>query len=537
MGEYGVVISSLTSSSSWIRIPDHDFTRTLFEGLQTDKDTPAIVDVLSAREITSTELRQRAELVARHLLKHGCRKGDRFAIFAPNSIEWVVILLAAVRIGTIPVTINCQLRPNELRDQLQRSRVRSIYTTGSLVSSVLEAIETLDEQPKIFLDGRHPGCFGLDSMLVDDGGLPILPSFDQLHLSAEDPFLILFSSGTTGIQKAVILSHRNLHAQNLILCDDNAKVVLQRQVVFTPFSHIFALFGIIFGIVEQSVTYMLTRFQLADYLKILEDQKIESIMIVPPIAVLLVKSPEVVKFRLSLKYVVCGAAPLSEALENELKQRFAGVKFVQAYGITESSSVCCIVPTNAVKDKPNSVGPPCVNTQMKVIDLKTSKPLGPNVEGEICVKGPTVMMGYFGDPETTKATIDQNGWLHSGDIGYYDEDGYFYVVDRLKELIKYNAYQVAPAELEAVLLTHPQVADAGVVGQPDPMAGEIPMGWVVMKAGAIVTEQELEQFVSERVAPYKRLRGGIRFVASIPRTASGKILRREMKNAILSGRL
>lgn len=538
MGEYGVVVSSMTSCSTWNQIPDTDFTRKLFQCLQETPDAIAFVDVSLAKEITYSELSRKVELVARHLLRNGCQKGDIIALFAPNSIEWIVFMLAIVRIGSVPATINSQLQQEELRYQLLKTRARSIYTHESLASLVVEVTRTVNVQ-KIFVHGGYDGCVTLDSMLMEDAGLPILPSFDQLRLSPDDPFIILFSGGTTGLQKAVLLSHRNLHAAGLILCHPTARIISKRQVIFSPLSHIFGSFMALYGITLQGITFLMKQFQFTDYLKLLQDNKIENILIVPPIAVLLAKSPEVDKYRLTLKYINSGSAPLSATVEDQLMERFPGVTCQQMYGLTEVSGSFTTIPVTekAQTRKPTSVGPPFVNVEMKVIDLKTSKPVGPNINGEICVKGPTVMLGYLGDDEATAATIDQQGWLHTGDIGYYDEDGYFYVVDRLKELIKYNAYQVAPAELEAVLLSHPQVADAGVVGQPDPKAGELPTAWVVKKQGATVTEQELEQFVSGRVAQYKRLRGGIRFVASIPKTMAGKILRREMKKAILNGKL
>jgi acyl-CoA synthetase (AMP-forming)/AMP-acid ligase II len=237
---------------------------------------------------------------------------------------------------------------------------------------------------------------------------------------------------------------------------------------------------------------------------------------------------------------VVAAAPLNAEIEEEFMKKYTTTNVRQAYGMTESSALVLSTPyeediTKFIR-KPGTVGLPLPTVQMKVICTTSGEALGPGQQGEVCIKSPCLMLGYINNPEATSATIDKDGWLHTGDIGYYDEDDYFFIVDRLKELIKYNAYQVAPSELEAIILTHPQVMDTAVVGLPDPSAGELPLAFVVRKPGATVTESELQQFVDEKVAAFKKLRGGVRFVSAIPRTASGKMLRRELKAAIGCGK-
>jgi acyl-CoA synthetase (AMP-forming)/AMP-acid ligase II len=232
---------------------------------------------------------------------------------------------------------------------------------------------------------------------------------------------------------------------------------------------------------------------------------------------------------------MCGGSPLAGAVEEELMKRLPSIQSIsQGLGMTEACGALCIseqgLHFDGSRRKSNgSVGWPVNNTMIKVIDMHTSEMLPANEDGEICFKSPLVMLGYLNNPTATAVTIDTEGWLHTGDIGHYNDNGEIFVVDRLKELIKYNAYQVPPAELEAVLLSHPQVADAGVVGLPDAKVGELPRAYVVRKHNATVTEVQLNDFVSERVAPFKRLRGGVVFVKSIPRTASGKVLRKELR--------
>jgi len=273
-------------------------------------------------------------------------------------------------------------------------------------------------------------------------------------------------------------------------------------------------------------------------LKVVSNEKIEEILIVPPIATLLAKSLVVDEFNISLKVLLIGAAPLGKEVELQLCDRFPGVKIRQMYGLTEVTGVSTVIPTNPISaDKYGSVGVPIFNTMMKVSDLTSNKSLGPNKTGEVCIKSPLVMIGYLNNMAATRDTIDNDGWLHTGDLGYYDDDGYFFITDRIKELIKYNAYQVAPAELEAILLSHPQVADAAVVGVPDSVAGELPMAFVVLKGNATMSEEDLKLYVDGKVAPYKKLRGGVRYTDSIPKNGSGKILRKELRGILVKEKL
>jgi acyl-CoA synthetase (AMP-forming)/AMP-acid ligase II len=245
--------------------------------------------------------------------------------------------------------------------------------------------------------------------------------------------------------------------------------------------------------------------------------------IVPPIVLQLARNPVIEKYDLSsLKIIFSGAAPLGEELSRECIQRI-GCSIRQGYGLTETSPVTHSSPADPAQMKHGSVGPPAPNTECKLIDPATGAELGPNQEGELCVRGPQIMKGYLNNPEATARTIDEDHWLHTGDIGYADEDGHFYIVDRVKELIKYKGFQVAPAELEAILLTHPAVADAAVIPCRDDEAGEVPKAFVVLKGEA--SAEAIMDFVAERVAPHKKIRA-VEFIDQIPKSLSGKILRR-----------
>jgi acyl-CoA synthetase (AMP-forming)/AMP-acid ligase II len=277
------------------------------------------------------------------------------------------------------------------------------------------------------------------------------------------------------------------------------------------------------GLYQGATIVMLQRFELEPFLQTLQDYAVTLTHVVPPIILALSKNPVVANYDLSkLKTIFSGAAPLDEHLTRACMQRL-NCEIRQGYGMTETSPVTHSSPADPAQVKFGSVGLAAPNTECKIIDLETGESLGPNKEGEVCVRGPQIMMGYLNRPEATAATIDPDGWLHTGDIGYVDDDGHFYIVDRAKELIKYKGFQVPPAELEALLLMHPCVADAAVIPYPDDEAGEVPKAFVVLKGE--VPAEELMNFVAGRVAPHKKIRK-LEFIEKIPKSPSGKILRR-----------
>jgi len=291
-----------------------------------------------------------------------------------------------------------------------------------------------------------------------------------------------------------------------------------------PFYHIYGMLVILNLCLYKGMTIVtMARFDLEQFLKILQDYQITRANLVPPIILALAKHPIVDNYDLShLKIIMSGAAPLSAELAQACAERI-GCIVLQGYGLTETSPVTHVNPEDPARIKLGSAGVPIANTECAVVSLETGNPLGVREEGEIWIRGPQVMKGYLNNPEATAQTLTPDGWLRTGDVGYVDEDGYFYIVDRVKEMIKYKGLQIAPAELEAVLLTHPAVADAAVIPSPDPEAGEVPKAFVVLKGTA--TDEELMAYVAARVAPFKKIRR-IEFVEQIPKSPSGKILRR-----------
>jgi acyl-CoA synthetase (AMP-forming)/AMP-acid ligase II len=340
----------------------------------------------------------------------------------------------------------------------------------------------------------------------------------------EDLVVLPYSSGTTGLPKGVMLTHHNIVAN---ICQIDAVEPYGQAdtlIGILPFFHIYGMTVIMGTALYKGATVVtMPRFDLEQFLQLMQNYGVTWAYLAPPLVLALAKQPLVDQYNLSkLKTILSGAAPLGKDVAQACAQRL-GCLVRQGYGLTESSPVTHLTPYDPAKVKPGSIGLVVPNTEYKVMDYLTGAEAGPQQEGELWVRGPQVMKGYLNRPEATAAMIDSEGWLHTGDIGYADEDGYFFVVDRLKELIKYKGLQVAPAELEAMLLTHPAVADAAVIGSPDEEAGQVPKAFVVLRTP--VAAEEIMTYVAQRVAPHKKVRR-LEIIDQIPKSPSGKILRR-----------
>src|SRR5215213_7253410 len=478
---------------------------------------PALIDGPTGRAVTYEQLSDSISIVAHNLAQRGFKKGDVFGILSPNCPEYGIAFHAVATLGGIVTPINPLYTKHEIAHQLKDSGARFLVTTPACAEKARESHNICIEE--LFVFGSAEGATSFDELLVDNGRA------EQVEINPREDLITLpYSSGTTGLPKGVMLTHHNLVAnirqmEGLCYFYDTDTLI-----GVLPLFHIYGLAVVLnMGLYSGATIVLMPRFDLEAFLKAAQDYEVTLAHLVPPIILALSKHPVVDNYKLPKMHTIfSGAAPLGEDLTRACMERL-GCSVRQGYGMTETSPVTHSSPAPPWPVKFGSVGVPAPNTECKVVDLQTGEQLGTGERGEVCVRGPQIMQGYLNNPEATAQTIDVENWLHTGDIGYFDEDGHFFIVDRAKELIKYKGFQVPPAELEAVLLTHPAIADAAVIPYPDDEAGEVPKGFIVLREP--VEAEAIMGFVAERVAPHKRIRH-LEFVEKIPKSPSGKILRR-----------
>jgi acyl-CoA synthetase (AMP-forming)/AMP-acid ligase II len=516
----------MRSTSPDVAIPQVSITEYVLRHAGRLADKPALIDGPSGRALTYRQLAEGIRRVASSLARRGFRKGDVFAIYSPNLPEYAVIFNAVASLGGINTTVNPLYTANELATQLADSRARFLITVPPFLDKAKEAAARTGVE-EIFVFGTAEGARSF-AELLDAPPSPPSVTIDP----REDVVVLPYSSGTTGLPKGVMLTHYNLVA-NLQQCEgmENFDGFRERDVIVAvlPFFHIYGMVVIMkFGLCQGSTIVCMPRFDLQEFLGLIQQYRITIAPIVPPIVLAMAKHPIVARFDLSsLRLIFSGAAPLGEEIARELSRRL-GCPVVQGYGMTEASPVTHLSPTRNSPVKPGSIGRIVPNTEVKIVDVVTGAELGEDQDGELLIRGPQIMKGYLNRPEDTTSSIDAEGWYHTGDVGYVDDEGWFFIVDRTKELIKYKGLQVAPAELEALLLTHPAVLDAAVIRKTDEEAGEVPKAYVVLKpdeSSRATKADAIMAWVAERVAPHKRIRH-IEFIDQIPKSASGKILRR-----------
>ena len=487
--------------------------------------------------VTYGDLRAQARAVARGMAARGLRRGGVVALYSPNLPEYATVFHGVAMAGGCTTTLNPLSTEDELAAQLNDAGARWFITVPPLLERARSvAARTGIEEIFVFgeAEGATPfaelvasGMAGAADAADATAGPDAAGAGDPEGVAdpARDLVTLPYSSGTTGRSKGVMLTHRNLVANieqfsalGLVGAGDVVLAVL-------PFFHIYGMVVVMSGTLREGATVVtMPRFDLVEFLEAIQRYEATCLYLVPPIVLALAKHPVVDGYDLSsVRWIMSGAAPLGEETAVACQERI-GCRVFQGYGLTEASPVTHVCFGDDIgTEKIGTIGPLLPSTEMVIVDLDSGDPSGPGGEGEVWIRGPQVMKGYLGNPEATAATVDAEGWLHTGDVGRADEDGYVTIVDRAKELIKYKGYQVAPAELEDLLLSHPAVADAAVIPVADEEAGEIPKACVV-RAGE-VSEDDLLEYVAARVAPQKKIRV-VEFLDEIPKSASGKILRR-----------
>jgi acyl-CoA synthetase (AMP-forming)/AMP-acid ligase II len=482
---------------------------------------PAMVEAETGRTITYGDLARDVCRFASAIAGRGMRKGDVFARMLPNLPEFATAFYGVLAAGGVITTLNPLYKVDEIARQLEDSEARYLLTLPQLFDKALEAAAKHPLR-EVFVVGEIPGATPFSALLAADCTPPRI----QVN-PFEDLAVLPYSSGTTGLPKGVMLTHANLTAAVLSMTVDLPFGAGTVWLAILPFFHVAGMVCLLHtAICAGGTLVLMRRLDMEVLLKSIQNYRIEVAELVPPIVVALAKSPAVESYDLSsLKLITCGAAPLGAGIQRACEERLR-TPLVQGYGMTEACGITHRSSWTPHHSKPGSVGYCAPNIQCKIVDPLSTDELGVKETGELWIRSPQVMKGYFNNPAATAESLDAEGWYHTGDLGYADEDGYFYIVDRLKELIKYKGYQVIPSELEAILLNNPSIVEAAVIPIPDEQAGEVPKAFVVTRRP--LTAQEVINFVADRVAPYKKIRT-VEFVEQLPKSPTGKLLRQVLR--------
>ncbi|XP_059641579.1 4-coumarate--CoA ligase-like 9 [Cornus florida] len=505
-----------------ISITDYTLSLLVSPTVPPPQSTAFLIDAATGRRLIYADFLHQTQTLSSSLKTHfpSLSKGQVAFILSPPSLHLPVLYFSLLSLGVVISPANPLATESELAHMVGLSKSTIAFATSS-------AAHKLPSLP-------------LGTVLVDSAefhSMMTIPTKDRYNqdrvkVNQSDSAAILYSSGTTGRVKGVELTHRNLIAliagfyHNRTDRDDSVPVSL-----FTlPLFHVFGFFMMIRATALGETLVLMERFDFEGMLRAVEKYKITYMPVSPPLVVAMAKLEVVKKYDLSsLVLLGCGGAPLGKEVSERFNARFPNVEISQGYGLTESAGGATRMIGPEETKKQGSVGCLAENMEAKIVDPVTREALYPGQRGELWLRGPTIMKGYVGDDEATAATLDSEGWLKTGDLCYFDSDGFLYIVDRLKELIKYKAYQVPPVELEHLLLSNREIADAAVIPYPDEEAGEIPMAFIVRKPGSSITEAQVIDYIAKQVAPYKKIRR-VAFINSIPKSPAGKILRRELVN-------
>ncbi|CAJ1931002.1 unnamed protein product [Sphenostylis stenocarpa] len=496
----------------------------------------ALVDSSSGCSISYSKLLPLVKSVASGLHKMGVSQGEVVLILLPNSIYYPVVFLGVLYLGAVATPLNPLSSAYEIHRQVAECGVSVAFTVPENFKKLEPLGISVIAVPENEKGLRH-GCFSCFCDLIScDFDLPQRPVIKQ-----DDAAGILYSSGTTGVSKGVVLSHKNLIAMVELFVRFEASQYERSclgnvYLAVLPMFHVYGLSLFALGLLSLGSTVVVMRkFDIDEVVRVIDEYKVTHFPVVPPmLTALIMRANGVNSSKLqSLIQVSSGAAPLSLGVVNDFLRTYPNVDFIQGYGMTESTAVGSRGFNTGKFRNYSSIGLLAPNMEAKVVDWNTGAFLPPGSSGDLWLRGPSIMKGYLNNEEATMSTIDKEGWLHTGDVVYFDHDGYMYISHRLKDIIKYKGFQIAPADLEAVLVLHPEIVDVAVAGAMDEETGEMPVAFVVRKVGSVLSPKNVMDYVAEQVAPYKKIRK-VFFTDKIPRSATGKILRKQLENYLIS---
>ena len=514
-------MSILLSDHPTLDIPAVSITDHVLRHAERLRDKPAFIEGPTGRVLTYGQLADQERALAGGLAARGVGPGTTWALMAPNLPEYAVVFHALAYAGATVTTLNPTMSAEEIAFQLKDSGAEALVTV-SLFEGTAKAAANQAGVDEVFVIGSSDSPHVLNLM-----GEPLTA---QVEVDPHDDVVVLpYSSGTTGFPKGVMLTHENLVA-NVEQLGGHMELG-EDEICFAvlPFFHIYGMQVLMnFSLTRGCTIVTAPRFDLVQMLELTQGLKMTRLFLVPPIVLALAKHPLVDQYDLSsVRQLFSGAAPLGGEIADAAAKRL-GCTVAQGYGMTELSPVCHSIPEGDYRA--GSVGTLVANTEARIVDPESGEDVADGQPGELWIRGPQVMKGYLNNPGATAATIDAEGFLHTGDVVEVREGGHTFVVDRLKELIKVKGFQVPPAELEALLVTHPEVSDVAVIGVPDEEAGERVKAFIVRRPDSHVSAEALQAFVAEHVSHYKRV-SLVEFIDAIPKSASGKILRRELREA------
>ncbi|XP_018364960.1 PREDICTED: 4-coumarate--CoA ligase 1-like [Trachymyrmex cornetzi] len=523
--------------------PNVSLGEVILNKLRENNDHIYAIDGPTGNQMTCRELLEKSVKLAKFLQRYGIKIGDRIAIATENRLNWLIPGCAISYLGAIIAPYNPSYREYEFQHMLSIAKPRIVFVserTESVLAKLLPQLSWKMELIQLDDQSLTANVRTLTDILNNEPDVNYMEyKPTDIDDTSRHPWAILSSSGTTGLPKGVTLSHKNLIAFLVKMREPEYLDARSgdKMLMLLPFYHGYGIGTMMIGLISRCTMIIMSAFEPKLFLTLVQKHKVTHLPVVPPILTFLAKHPLVDRYDFrSVRELVCGAAPLGKDVVTAVKTRL-GVKYIRnGYGMTELSIVSGVSGRND-DDNDDSFENPGTGLLVpgflgKVVDLETQETLEAGQMGEICYMGEQVMLGYWNNPEATKQTIDQDGWLHTGDIGYFDNKNRLHVIDRVKELIKYKGYQVAPSEIETVLLSHQAIKDAAVTSKPDERNGEVPVAFIVKQPDATITAQDVQEFIKQKLSEQKWLHGGVQFVDAIPKNPSGKILRRELRTMI-----